>query len=299
MPPRAARSPSSSRICTSTRSFSILIGQLRVARTALTHRTVPSRVDGQRNDQCWTRPTGSLSRRRSTCPVERMGGVVLAHPHPTTAATCTRRDGRAVRDAAASRRRDRSIQLPRRRGSGGEHDDGLGERLDIVAAIELLSMFVDGAARARRASRSAPTSRCPSSTPGSQGGTRSLRRCALSGRRLRGGDRSSPQAPRGGRARPVQPARRGASRHGDVARHRGDVHPRAPTTSSTGGCRTSPTVASTSPARCAESCVARSAVADKVFVAALAELPRRRRRRSLRSTIGACAPGGARAAPLS
>ena len=28
--------------------------------------------------------------------------------------------------------------------SGGEHDHGLGERLDIVAAIELLSMFVDG-----------------------------------------------------------------------------------------------------------------------------------------------------------
>jgi alpha/beta superfamily hydrolase len=27
--------------------------------------------------------------------------------------------------------------------SGGEHDHGLGERLDIVAAIELLSMFVD------------------------------------------------------------------------------------------------------------------------------------------------------------
>ena len=36
------------------------------------------------------------------------------------------------------------------------------------------------------------------------------------GRRLRGGDRSSPQAPRGSRARPVQLARRGASHNGRV-----------------------------------------------------------------------------------
>ena len=39
--------------------------------------------------------------------------------------------------------RDGAVQLSRRRRFGGEHDDGLGERLDIVAAIELLAMFVD------------------------------------------------------------------------------------------------------------------------------------------------------------
>ena len=64
--------------------------------------------------------------------------------------------------------------------SGGEHDDGLGERLDIVAAIELLAMFVDEPIvlvgllvrrrrlAVRRRHRASPA------------GTRSLRRCAPS-----------------------------------------------------------------------------------------------------------------------
>ena len=91
--------------------------------------------------------------------------------------------------------------------SGGEHDDGLGERLDIVAAIELLAMFVDGAARARPATRSVPTSRCASPTTRSPAGTRSLPPLrTVDVRRLRRCDRSPPEAPRGRRARPVQPA---------------------------------------------------------------------------------------------
>jgi hypothetical protein len=78
-------------------------------------------------------------------PADRWGGVVLAHPHPTYGGNMHA----SVTDALFETLPRHGLATVRFnfRGvgsSGGEHDHGLGERLDIVAAIELLSMFVDG-----------------------------------------------------------------------------------------------------------------------------------------------------------
>ncbi len=78
-------------------------------------------------------------------PVDRWAGVVLAHPHPTYGGNMHA----SVTDALFETLPRHGLATVRFnfRGvgsSGGEHDHGLGERLDIVAAIELLSMFVDG-----------------------------------------------------------------------------------------------------------------------------------------------------------
>lgn len=78
-------------------------------------------------------------------PVERWAGVVLAHPHPTYGGNMHATVTDALFDAlprqgiATVRFNFRGVGA-----SGGEHDHGLGERLDVVAAIELLAMFVDG-----------------------------------------------------------------------------------------------------------------------------------------------------------
>jgi alpha/beta superfamily hydrolase len=77
-------------------------------------------------------------------PLDRWAGVVLAHPHPTFGGNMHA----TVTDAlfeALPRQGIATVRFNFRGvgASGGEHDDGLGERLDIVAAIELLAMFVD------------------------------------------------------------------------------------------------------------------------------------------------------------
>lgn len=78
-------------------------------------------------------------------PVERWAGVVLAHPHPTyggnmhASVTHSLFESLPGHGIATVRFNFRGVGA-----SGGEHDLGLGERLDVVAAIELLSMFVDG-----------------------------------------------------------------------------------------------------------------------------------------------------------
>jgi alpha/beta superfamily hydrolase len=78
-------------------------------------------------------------------PVERWAGVVLAHPHPTFGGNMHATVTDALFDAlpqhgiATVRFNFRGVGA-----SGGEHDHGLAERLDVVAAIDLLTMFVDG-----------------------------------------------------------------------------------------------------------------------------------------------------------
>ena len=78
-------------------------------------------------------------------PSERWAGVVLAHPHPTYGGNMHASVTHALFETLPShgiatvRFNFRGVG-----GSGGEHDLGLGERLDVVAAIELLAMFVDG-----------------------------------------------------------------------------------------------------------------------------------------------------------
>ena len=78
-------------------------------------------------------------------PVERWAGVVLAHPHPTFGGNMHATVTDALFDAlprhgiATVRFNFRGVGA-----SGGEHDHGLGERLDVVAAIDLVAMFVDG-----------------------------------------------------------------------------------------------------------------------------------------------------------
>ncbi len=160
-------------------------------------------------------------------PAERWAGVVLAHPHPTYGGNMHASVTHALFETlprhgiATLRFNFRGVGS-----SGGEHDLGLGERLDIVAAIELLSMFVDGPLVLSGYSFGADVSLCvidPRIT-GWYAVAPPLR--TVSAADFRGRDRSPPQAPRGGRARPVQPSRRGASHDGRVARHRGDVHPR-------------------------------------------------------------------------
>jgi uncharacterized protein len=77
-------------------------------------------------------------------PPDRWAGVVLAHPHPTYGGNMHATVTDALFDAlpkqgiATVRFNFRGVGL-----SGGEHAHGIGERLDIVAAIELLAMFVD------------------------------------------------------------------------------------------------------------------------------------------------------------
>ncbi len=78
-------------------------------------------------------------------PVDRWAGVVLAHPHPVFGGDMHALVTDALFEAlptagiATVRFNFRGVGA-----SGGAHDHGLGERLDVVAAIELLSMFVDG-----------------------------------------------------------------------------------------------------------------------------------------------------------
>ena len=78
-------------------------------------------------------------------PTDRWAGVVLAHPHPTYGGNMHATVTDALFEAlprhgiAAVRFNFRGVGS-----SGGDHDHGLGERLDIVAAIELMAMFVDG-----------------------------------------------------------------------------------------------------------------------------------------------------------
>ncbi len=78
-------------------------------------------------------------------PVERWAGVVLAHPHPAFGGNMHATVTDALFDAlprhgvATVRFNFRGVGA-----SGGEHDHGLAERLDVVAAIDLLTMFVDG-----------------------------------------------------------------------------------------------------------------------------------------------------------
>ncbi|HTN80021.1 MAG TPA: hypothetical protein VMK16_10130 [Acidimicrobiales bacterium] len=78
-------------------------------------------------------------------PTDRWAGVVLAHPHPTYGGNMHATVTDALFDVlprngvAAVRFNFRGVGA-----SGGEHDHGMGERLDVVAAIELMAMFVDG-----------------------------------------------------------------------------------------------------------------------------------------------------------
>ena len=78
-------------------------------------------------------------------PTNRWAAVVLAHPHPSfggdmySAVTQWLFDALPNEGIAAVRFNFRGVGR-----SGGDHDEGRGERLDVVAALELAAMFVEG-----------------------------------------------------------------------------------------------------------------------------------------------------------
>jgi alpha/beta superfamily hydrolase len=78
-------------------------------------------------------------------PTDRWAAVVLAHPHPSfggdmySAVTQWLFDALPNEGIAAVRFNFRGVGR-----SGGDHDEGRGERLDVVAALELAAMFVEG-----------------------------------------------------------------------------------------------------------------------------------------------------------
>lgn len=78
-------------------------------------------------------------------PKERWAAAVLAHPHPSfggdmhSAVTQWLFDELPKHGIAAVRFNFRGVGR-----SGGDHDEGRGERLDVVAALELAAMFVEG-----------------------------------------------------------------------------------------------------------------------------------------------------------
>jgi hypothetical protein len=78
-------------------------------------------------------------------PTDRWAAAVLAHPHPSfggdmySAVTQWLFDALPNEGIAAVRFNFRGVGR-----SGGDHDEGRGERLDVVAALELAAMFVEG-----------------------------------------------------------------------------------------------------------------------------------------------------------
>jgi alpha/beta superfamily hydrolase len=78
-------------------------------------------------------------------PKDRWAAAVLAHPHPSfggdmhSAVTQWLFDELPKQGIAAVRFNFRGVGQ-----SGGDHDEGRGERLDVVAALELADMFVQG-----------------------------------------------------------------------------------------------------------------------------------------------------------
>jgi alpha/beta superfamily hydrolase len=78
-------------------------------------------------------------------PSERWAAAVLAHPHPSfggdmhSAVTAWLFDALPKQGIAAVRFNFRGVGH-----SGGIHDEGRGERLDVAAGVELAAMFVDG-----------------------------------------------------------------------------------------------------------------------------------------------------------
>ena len=142
-------------------------------------------------------------------PLDRWAGVVLAHPHPTFGGNMHATVTDALFEAlprhgiATVRFNFRGVGA-----SGGEHDDGMGERLDIVAAIELLAMFVDEPIVLAGYSFGADVSLCVADTAPRRL-VRGRAAAAHGGRpRLRRRERPPTEAPRGRGARSVQPTGR-------------------------------------------------------------------------------------------
>jgi alpha/beta superfamily hydrolase len=78
-------------------------------------------------------------------PNDRWAAAVLAHPHPSfggdmhSAVTGWLFDALPKQGIATVRFNFRGVG-----GSGGEHDEGRAERLDVAAALELVAMFGEG-----------------------------------------------------------------------------------------------------------------------------------------------------------